>query len=162
MDNCYSECIIIGQLTTTMHCNWPQFNWVKKGNNTAGGQWSVTLCFDELLTLQHVTSVYRNLNVAFWSTSLFSIVCFLRNSNLSLYNTYIGWHVIAHAPYLPYKNRLKQLTSSRKPYRSSRTLSTKSIRRIQLVHLHFRSRISPGGGGTLSGGGYPARGGVPR
>ena len=23
MDNCYSECIINGQLTTTMHCNWP-------------------------------------------------------------------------------------------------------------------------------------------
>ena len=61
MDNWHSECIAICQWTTIMHCNWPQFNWVKEGNNTAGGQWSITLCFDEVFTSQHVTSVYCNL-----------------------------------------------------------------------------------------------------
>ena len=48
-----------------MHCNWPQFNWVKEGNNTAGGQWSITLCFDEIFTSQHVTSGYSNLKSPF-------------------------------------------------------------------------------------------------
>ena len=35
--------IVVGQLTITMHCNLPQFIWVKEGNNTAGGQWSLTV-----------------------------------------------------------------------------------------------------------------------
>ena len=61
VDKWHSECIAICQSATIMHCNWPQFNWVKEGNNTADGQWSVTLCYDEIFTSQHVTSVYCNL-----------------------------------------------------------------------------------------------------
>ena len=53
----HSECIAIGVLTTTWHCNWPQFNWVKEVDNTASVQWSLTVCFGEVLTSQHVRSV---------------------------------------------------------------------------------------------------------
>ena len=42
----HSECIAIGQWTTIMHRNWPQFSWVN-------GQWSFTSL--------HVWSVYSNL-----------------------------------------------------------------------------------------------------
>ena len=87
--HCYSECIIIGQLNTTMHCNWPQFNWVKEGNNTAGGQWSVTLCFDELLMSQHVTSVYRNLKKhTFYFTETFDGS---KNDPLANFPSFICW-----------------------------------------------------------------------
>ena len=38
VDTWHSECIAIAKLITIMHCNWPQFNWVKEGNETAGSQ----------------------------------------------------------------------------------------------------------------------------
>ena len=75
MDHWHSECIAICQWTTTMHCNWPQFNWVKEGNNTAGGQWSITLCFDKVFTSQHVTSVYCNLNMATYENIFTACIC---------------------------------------------------------------------------------------
>ena len=45
-----------------MHCNWPQFNWVKEAHNTTSVQWSATLCLDKNFTSQHVRSVTSNLN----------------------------------------------------------------------------------------------------
>ena len=57
----HSKCITIGLLTTTMHCNWPQFNWIKEVNNTAPVQWDMTLCFDEVSTSQHIRNVYCKL-----------------------------------------------------------------------------------------------------
>ena len=59
----HSEYIIIGLLTTTWHCNWPQFNCVKEVNNTASVHWSLTVCCNEIFTSQNVTSVYCNLKL---------------------------------------------------------------------------------------------------
>ena len=52
---------------------------------------------------------------------------FLRGGHLSFTMLYVGVHVTMHAQYLPYKNRLKTLKSSRRPSPSSQTLSAKSI-----------------------------------
>ena len=35
----------IGLITTIVHCNLPQFNWVKQVNNTAGVRSAMTLNF---------------------------------------------------------------------------------------------------------------------
>ena len=39
----HSECIAISLLTTTRHCNWPQFNWVKEIDNKVSVQWGLTV-----------------------------------------------------------------------------------------------------------------------
>ena len=41
-----------GNISTTWHCNWQQFNWVKEVGNTASIQWSLIVCFDEMFTSQ--------------------------------------------------------------------------------------------------------------
>ena len=41
----FTECITVGLLTTIMHCNRQQFNWVKEVNVTVSVQLGGTLCF---------------------------------------------------------------------------------------------------------------------
>ena len=58
------KCISIVLLTTMVHCNWSQFNWVRQVNST------VDSMLHDSMFWQHVRNVYSKLKYGLWRERL--------------------------------------------------------------------------------------------